>query len=274
MKKSMPILVVVLCLVSVAGISMTVSATKKKNVAETEAQTLRAQLAELQKGGKPREPRTPIEPIKVTPLSTIDTNDLVALQGSLAERDAELERLWAELEKGKGKDRKQKDKIPFSERMAQMQLEDPEGYAEMIARREEFQQRIKYEMAERASLLVDMDTAGMTEEELAAHGELVDRMGKIFELTEAMQNPEGGSNREVMHELSKNIHEARPLMEQQRTVILRQMGDSMGLNQQESQNLATYVENIYSATSLKMPGGSHGKGGKGGGGRGGRGGGK
>jgi len=273
MKKIMPVLIVILCLVSVAGISMTVSATAQKNRALEDAHDMRAQLAELLYVELPAEPRPEIEPIQVTPLSSIDTNNLVALQDSLAERDAELERLWGELENGKRKKQKS-NKMPFSERMAQMKAEDPEGYAEMIKRREESQQRLQYAMAERAAVLVDMDTATMNERELAVHNDLVDRRGRIFELTEMMQNPEGGSNREAMHELSDAVREARPLMEQERSVILRNVGTDMGMSAEESQNFSSYIDNIITATTLKVPGGKKGKGGKrGGGGGGGRGGG-
>lgn len=262
----MPVLIAVLFVTSAIGISVGFSATKKKNLAEAKAQELRQQLIALQNGEKPIEPLPEIEPLKITSSAASDTNGLMALQ----DQQGELERLRAELEAAKKNQRQ--PRVSFAERLEKMKQDDPEGYAEAMQRREEFQQKMKYDMAERAALLVDVDTSGMNEEELAVHNELVERMGRVFELTEMMQNPEGGMSRETMGELFNNIREARPLMEQERSVILRDMGQDLGMNQQESQNMAAYIESVISATTVQMPHGG-GRGGSGGG-RGGPGGGR
>jgi len=272
MKKIMPILVVVLFLISATGIAVAVSATNKKNRAENEVLRLNGLLTVLKGGETPLKPSAVIEVLAATATDPENRNELVALQ----DPQSELERLRAELEEAKKNQRQPRQpRQSYTERMEQMKQEDPEGYAEAVKRREEFQQRMKYNMAERAAVIVDLDTTGMTKEELAVHEELVERMGRVFELTEAMQNPEGGMNRETMHELFSNIHETRPLLEQERTVILRKIGEDMGLNKQESQNLSTYIEGVISATTIQMPhggrGGSWRGGGSGGGGRGGSG---
>lgn len=153
--------------------------------------------------------------------------------------------------------------------MARMKAEDPEGYAEMIKRREEFQEKIKYNMAERTATFMDLDTANMTEEEREIHELLVEKMATIWALTDQFNDPEQPPDRDAMRELFAATREVRPLMEQERTIMFKQLGTDLGYEGTDAQDFATHVEDIISATSLQtiMPRGGGRGGGGGGGGR-------
>ena len=130
---------------------------------------------------------------------------------------------------------------------------------------QERQQEISYNLAERTATFMDLDTSRMTEEELANHELLVERMARVWELTNQFEDPEAAPNREVMRELYSEIREVRPLMDQARTVMFKQLGIDVGYKGEDAQDFATHVEDIIDSTTLRMPGG----GGRGGGGRGG-----
>lgn len=251
MKKHIPTLVAALCiLVALTSFSAAVKASKQKRLTSAENAVLRRQIAEL----KTRTPRRRPEPAQAVQ-SSGETNALVALQDAPNHVD-DAQRI------------ERPPRESFEERIARMKAEDPEGYAEMVKRREERQQAMKYDMATRAATIMDIDTAKMNEAERATHEQLVLQMGSIWELMTQMQNPEGGASRETMGELFKQIQEARPLMDQERTAMFRVLGADLGYEGQAAQDFAGHIESIISATTIQMPrgGGQGGRRGPGGGG--------
>ncbi|MCF7816280.1 MAG: hypothetical protein K9M54_00220 [Kiritimatiellales bacterium] len=255
MKKHVPLIIAVFSiLIALAASSTAVKATRQKRLAVYENAALRQQIAEL-KTRTSRRRTSPTEQARNIPSNPDNTNALVTLQ-SIA-----------------GEDAQPPDRPPretFEERIARMKAEEPEGYAEMVKRREERQQAMKYDMATRAATIMDIDTTKMNDTERAAHDQLVLQMGSIWELMAQVQNPEGGANRETMGELFNQIRDARPLMDQERATMFRVLGSEMGYEGQAAQDFATQIESIISATTIQMPrgggpGGSGGRGGPGGG---------
>lgn len=228
-------------LVGVGGVSFAVkSANQKKNV-ENENADLRRQLASLQNQSVQPGPE------KVAEAAPADTNAVVALKVPASDAP-----------KASAPEPEQRpQRESYQERMARMKEEDPEGYAERIKRREEFQERMKYSLAERTATFMDLDTSKMSGEELASHEQLVERMGVVWELMEQMGNPEE-MNREAMHEMFTQAREVRPLMEQERATMFRLLGEDLGYTGQDSQDFAEHVDSIISATSFRMPGGGRG----------------
>jgi len=160
-----------------------------------------------------------------------------------------------------GSGQRENDRPPresFEERMARMRAEDPDGYAEMVRARQERQQAMRYNLAERTATFLDLDTRDMSDEERANHNLLVDKMSRIWELTERFQDPEQPPDREAMGELFRAINEARPLMAMERTVLFRQLGQELGYESGDARAFARQVEEIIAATTLQMPGGGGG----------------
>jgi len=258
MKLNAPVVITTISVVLAAtSLSFGVAASRQRKIAEAEVAALRKKIAQMPTQTSRRPP--PSRPAKVAQEDLANTNELVVLQGSTAEPVEQ-----------KKTERPQRES--WEDRIARMKEEDPEGYAEMIKRREEFQETIKYNLAERTATFMDLDTANMTEEERASHELLVEKMATIWALTDQFNNPEQPPDRDAMRELFAISREVRPLMDQERTIMFKQLGTDLGYEGGDAQDFATHVEDIISATSLQsiMPsGGGRGgsSGGRGGGGR-------
>lgn len=235
MKKQLPILIAVVCLlVAAAGVSSAAKATNQRKAAEAENETLLRQIADL----KTRPSRGRASPAQPAPPD--NTSEILVPQDTPTEENGAQET-------------ERPPRESFTERMARMKEEDPEGYAEMVKRREERQQAMQYDMATRTATIMDLDTSKMNEAERETHEQLVLRMGTIWELMAQMQNPEEGTSRETMGELFNQIREARPLMDQERTSMFRVLGAEMGYEGPEAEDFATHIESIISATTIQMP---------------------
>jgi len=242
MKKSLPILIsTVSVIAAIGGMAFGMKASNQQKAAEQEARSLREQLAAQNDQILPAE--TNATPLIAFQDSSGDTNELAYLKAVLAERDAELDRLRAP----------QPPRESFEERMAKLKQEDPAGYAERIQRRQERQQTMRYNLAERTVTFMDLDTTHMTTAERENHELLVEKMAHVWSLTEPLQDPEQPPDREAMRELYNEIREVRPLINQERTVMFKQLGTDLGYEGNDAQDFADHVEDIISATSLQMP---------------------
>lgn len=269
MKKSKTTILAALSVaVALAGVAFGTWSSAQRKAAEAETARLRQQLAQVETA------RALPDPGAATPQAG-STNDLAGLQALLAERDAQLAALKRAPEPGNRENRPSRES--FEERLARMKAEDPEGYAERMKQQQEFQQRMQYNFAERTATFMDLDTSTMTEEERKNHELLVDKMASIWELTAQFQDPEQGGNREVMGQLFNQIRETRPLLEQERSIMFKQLGSAMGYAGDDAQDFAEHIQKIIESTSVPIPGfggrpSGGGPGGGPGGGSGGRGG--
>ncbi len=249
MKLNAPVMITAISVVLAAtSLSFGVSASKQRKVAEAETAALRKKIEQMPTRA-PRRQSTPTQQAKVAQENQANTNELVALQDSTAAPAPEQQT-----------ERPQRESR--EDRMARMKAEDPEGYAEMIKRREDFQEKMKYNMAERTATFMDLDTSNMTKDERASHELLVEKMAAIWALTDRFNDPEQPPDRDAMRELFAATREVRPLMEAERTIMFKQLGTDLGYEGTDAQDFATHVEDIISATSLQMPRGG-GRGGRG-----------
>ena len=246
MKRKLPLFITVLSVIIAAiSASSAIKANQQKRLAEAEAAQLRQEIADTP---SPRREH-PTESSMVAQVSTENTNELVTVQ-SLEEQVSEEQP-------------KRSQRESFSDRMARMKEEDPEGYTEMTQQRQERQETIRYNLAERTATFMDLDTSNMTEEERANHELLVEKMANVWTLTEQFQNQEEETpNREAMRELFTEMRDVRPLLETERTVMFKQLGTDLGYEGENAAEFASYVEDIIEATTIQMP-----RGGRSGGGR-------
>lgn len=254
MDKKIPLIIAAVSLVAAAGgISFGIKANNEKNAALEKAQALMAQNGTKRQKAAPEElESTPLVALKQ--VSDLSTNDVAKLQEQLAARDAELERLRAELE------RRRDDRNPrqsFQERMAQMKEEDPERYAEMIQRRTERAEQMRYDQATRLATFMDMDTRGMSEEELANHNALIEKLTALWDVSGEF-DPENPPNWEAMREAVGDFREFGAMMDQERSVMLRQLGTDVGLAGTDADEFSAYVQSIIDTTSMRPPRGMRG----------------
>ena len=250
-------------LVALVSIGSALSLSSKNKAAKAEILALQTQIVNMEAYIPDRSP----EPEIIYLTSEGDTNDLTTLKTQLAEKEALLEDFQSNTNRPPRQQRES-----FEDRMTTLKAEDPEGYAEMIKKREERSDEMRYTLAERTATFMDLDTSNMNEEELANHEMLVSKMAKVWELSDQFQDPEAPPNREAMREMFTEMRDVRPLMDMERNVMFKQLGSDLGYEGEDSSAFATHLEEIIEATSVGMPGGGRG-GPSGGGGRGGDGGG-
>ncbi len=240
-KRSSTLLIALSLVVAISGVSIGVSAIRRKNAAEEEVARLQMQIARMQAPVPTTEDETPLTTY-MEPL--VDTNAVAKLEAEVASLRAEL---------ASTKENQQPQRESWAERMARMKEEDPEGYAEMIARREERRQAMRYDLAERTANFMELDTAFMTDAERENHELLVEKMADVWALTEQFQDSEQPPDRGTMRELFSAINEARPLMDTERDTMFRQLADDLGFEGEEAQAFSGYVEDIISATTIQPP---------------------
>jgi hypothetical protein len=251
MKKNIPVWISIISTVTaVAAIAFAIDSTGKQQSTEAEMAALRDQMD-----------RRLSPAAETAPLSeTTGTNDLESLKALLAGKEVELAALKAAAETPPPQ--AQRVRQSWEDRIARMKEEDPEGYAAMIQQREERQQEMRYNLAERTATFMDLDASFMTEEERTNHELLVGKMARVWELTDQFQNPEAAPDREDTRELFELMNEVRPLMDQERTVMFKQLGLDLGQDEEEARTFAAYAEEIISATTLRVPRGGGRRGGQ------------
>jgi len=242
MKKNLPVLIsVISSIIAVAAIAFAIESTGKQRSIEAEWAAFKNRTA----AGPSLEPETSHAS------ASAGTNGLEQLKALLARKENEIEALRAAAETPPAEAPRVRQS--WEERMAQMKEEDPEGYAAMIQRREERQQEMRYNLAERTATFMDLDASFMNEEERTNHEMLIGKMARVWELSEQFQNPEAAPDREATRELFELMNEVRPLMDQERTVMFRQLGMELGQDEEEARTFAAYAEEIIDATTLRMP---------------------
>lgn len=250
MQKNIPVIITLVSIaVAVGGISFGIKANHQKRMAELENQALRDRLA------LPMGPVSEAESNKkpLSALNAAEANDMSSLQDQLAARDAELERLRAELAERQNRPQRES----FQHRMTRMKEDEPERYAEMVQSRTERKEQMRYDQASRLATFMDMDTSSMTPEELANHNLLLEKLTGIWEKT-TEYDPTQPPSREIMLEMFSSLREVNDLMDQERSVMLRQLGNEVGLSANEAEDFAAYTESIISATTLRPPSGGRG----------------
>jgi len=239
-------------------------------------------------------PLPEVEDVRETVRVTPTPGRVVTVRDEAAERAAEaLRKRVAELEKalaerdtaraqqpeqpqvadanagrGEGRDRRQS----WEERMEQMRKDNPEQYAEMQRRREEFRQSVEQRVREREDFLDAVDVAGMTPEQRQNHEQLLATVARVNELMAGMMEggrPRGEEGEAVRREMGEAMASLGQLYESERRYLLEATAKAAGYTGSDAQAFTEHIQAIYENTSM-MPGGFGRRGGApaaGGGGR-------
>ncbi|NNJ70112.1 MAG: hypothetical protein HKP10_02350 [Kiritimatiellales bacterium] len=254
--KNKPVLVIVAvsALIVFVSIAFAFKSASGRKTAEAEAARLREQIGRMQA-------YLPDEDVVAAFIDRGETNEIAVLKVLLAEKNEELAMLSTSNEP-EPEEEERPERESWEDRMARMKEEDPDGYAEMVERRQQRQQEMRYTLAERTATFMDLDTSLMNEEELANHEKLVEIMANVWTLTDEFQDPEAAPDREVMQELYREMSEARPLLQQERVIMFKQLGAELGYQGEDANLFADHVEDIISATTLRSPRGGGRRGGR------------
>jgi len=263
-KKVPAVVAVVAIIVAVIGLSVGVKATSAKNSALQQVEELQARL----QSGSPAIAR-----------AATRSGGSSDLEAQLADQNAELIRQRAQLADAQAGGRQGAMRGGNRGAMDPAQM-DPEALAQMQQQRAEQQQQrtqrqqdMLTQANDRVAAFANMDTSRMTAEERANHNQLVQAMTSAMNLAQGGMDPNDPAAMESMRDAMGSMRQIGDLMDNERTMLFRQLGEDVGLSGADAQDFANYVDEVIQNTSMEGIGGIGGRGGMGGmGGRGGRGG--
>jgi hypothetical protein len=161
----------------------------------------------------------------------------------------------------------------WDERMERMKTEDPERYAEMQQRREEFRQRMEQRTRDRADFLDAVDKTGMTSDQRANHEKLLETVARVNELTAQMMQSGGRGRGEegeaLRQEMGESMMALGQLYDSERQYLLETTAKAAGYSGGDVSAFTEHIQSIIENTTM-MPGMGGQRGGRGGGPGGGR----
>ena len=201
---------------------------------------------------------------------------IASLNAKVAALTAELEKarmpkregeeVQVERREGDRRDREGRDRESWDERMERMKTEEPERYAEMQQRREEFKARMEERKQSKRDFFSSINTATMTPEQRQNHERLVALTERVTEIGEMMMSGKAENRDELRQEMFESFGELHDLNELERVDLLEQTANAAGYEGDDAALFTEHIEAIIENTSM------HGFGGPPGGRRGGRGG--
>ncbi len=160
------------------------------------------------------------------------------------------------------RERGARDRQSWEERMERMKSEEPERYAEMQQRREEFRQQIEQRVRDRSEFLDAIDVAGMNAEQRANHQKLLETVARANELGAQMMQSgfgRGEDQQDVRQEFGETMGMLNQLYEAERKYLLEATAKAAGYSGNDVPAFTEHIQSIYENTSMPglpgMPGG-------------------
>ncbi|MDD4101999.1 MAG: hypothetical protein PHU80_05135 [Kiritimatiellae bacterium] len=219
---------------------------------------------------------------KVAAPAPVEKRDLMSLQSAndaLRAANEELRRRLAEAERaladdgvgiseaaatnspGEAVDEERRPRREgFAERMERMRQENPEAYAEMQRRRDEFRQQMEQFARDRNDFLTAVDVKNMNEAQRENHEKLMETVAHVNSLMGEMETAEGERRRELWREMSEAGMALDTLYAEERRYLLEETARSIGYQGNDASAFADHMQTIIENTSL-MPNFGRGRGG-------------
>ncbi|MBN1864504.1 MAG: hypothetical protein JW808_06350 [Victivallales bacterium] len=127
---------------------------------------------------------------------------------------------------------------------------DPERYQQIIEHYNAMNERMTSSVEDRLLFFNELDTSGMTVEQLEDHNKLLEKLALMHEsiaAARAADDPE--LIREAMRSQFQNFRDLSSLMEKERDYLIIDAGRMMGFSDEDSRLLRDYVVNAYEITS-------------------------
>ena len=205
----------------------------------------------------PQQQVTAVPDDAATSVANADAETLRArvreLEKLLNEREASIAKLSADADRpqdappAEETPREQRPRESYRERMERMKTEEPERYAEMQKRQEEFRNRMRAANEERDNYLSSVDTSRMTAEQKAGHERLLAALKMRDSLGDRMRpDSENPLTDEERQEFFNSMREIGPLMEQERRYLLEETGRAYG---EDGASFAEYIQDLMDFTT-------------------------
>lgn len=190
------------------------------------------------------------------------TNDAAARASNeaLRKRVAELEQALAARpaeprpaveEPAAGTQRDERSRRPsFTERLEQMKKENPEQYAEMQKRREEFRQTMEQRAQDRADFVSAVETRNMTDEQKENHEKLLETVAQVNELMAQMGQPDGENGAELRRQMGEAMHSLGELYGTERRFLFEETARAVGYEGDQVSAFADQMQTIIDNTTM------------------------
>jgi len=139
----------------------------------------------------------------------------------------------------------------WAERMEQLKKENPERYAEMQKRREEFRQNMEQREQDRANFLTAVDEKNMTAAQRENHEKLLATTARIDELRAQMDQTENGEARDKLRqEMGETMASLGDLYGAERRYLLEEAGRAVGYQGSQASDFADQMQGIIDNTTM------------------------
>lgn len=205
---------------------------------------------------------------EVRPSGTKDDPALRSANDALRAANEALRRRVAELERGAGPGGMPEPEQPvienvgntnrgdrvsrrasFAERMEKMRKENPEQYAEMQKRREEFRQTMEQRAQDRAEFLAAVDTRAMDDVQRENHEKLLAAVARVDELRAQMEQ---GTERtpEMRQEMGELMGALSELYGNERRYLFEAAARSVGYDGAQVSDFADQMQMVVDNTTF------------------------
>ncbi|MBU1692718.1 MAG: hypothetical protein KKC51_02020 [Verrucomicrobia bacterium] len=134
--------------------------------------------------------------------------------------------------------------------MEELRQSDPARYEEIQKRREERQQQISDQFAQKAAYFLKRDTSKMAEAERESYSQMLQLLDETWRMAEQLRVE---MPREERRALSESLHEKmdvlNPLLQQERTRTFMEAGLEVGYSDEEAAQFAEYLNTVIDLTS-------------------------
>ncbi len=174
-----------------------------------------------------------------------------ALQAELAKLRRELEEKEAALAEARRRPDGRSSRTNFWQRMENLKETDPERYAEMQKRREEFQTHVQDRFADQSSFLLNLDASTMSAESAKNHEQLIALLAENWDLFNKMQDPNTEDRRALVERMREIRGSMDDMLRIEREMVLQNYGAHMGCSNAEAKEFSETIQYIFDMTSAR-----------------------
>lgn len=179
------------------------------------------------------------------------------LRRIIGEKDQEIAELAQQSsprrsDRGREPGNENRERRSPAEFMERLRRENPERFEEIQTRIRERNLRRAEGIEAQNRLFATVDVKTLREQELENHTLLLEKLGRIDELNQLIQDPELEDQRgELYRELREQTRGTRELLETERKILLKQFAVDLGYKPEEAGEFSDYIDQVYDTTSSR-----------------------
>lgn len=181
---------------------------------------------------------------------------ITELEQALAAREADRAPISAVQDEALREERPRRQS--FTERMEQLKKDNPEQYAEMQKRRDEFRQSMERRAQDRANFISAIETQNMNDEQRENHEKLLETVARVNELMAQVGQPGAERNSDLRYEMGETMRNLGELYGAERRYLFEETARAVGYEGEQASVFADHMQTIIDNTSMMSGFGRHG----------------